>query len=171
LRQRGQTPSWHKGLAVAQIKAGFSVDNEKLKRLGVVDPRSKNSMALFKSGALTSDERLYLSLWGSPLLKTVSMEAKRKIVTAGSPIDEAYFIISGSLLATAGSDIYRLGPGSVVGLAEGIVNKPSAVTVVTVSPVQAHIIPFHKIDNIIALLPLEVKSILLTIIKRTLALP
>lgn len=156
---------------MAQIKAGFSVDNEKLKRLGVVDPRSKNSMTLFKSGALTSDERLYLSLWGSPLLKTVSMEAKRKIVTAGSPIDEAYFIISGSLLATAGSDIYRLGPGSVVGLAEGIVNKPSAVSVMTVSTVQAHIIPFHKIDNIIALLPLEVKSILLTIIKRTLALP
>jgi hypothetical protein len=36
--------------------------------------------------------------------------------------------------------------------------------------VQARLIPFHKVDSIISLLPKEMKAILQTIVKRTLAL-
>jgi CRP-like cAMP-binding protein len=80
-------------------------------------------------------------------------------------------IISGSLVGVEGDNIYRLGPGAVLGLAEGIINRPSKMSVITATPVQARLIPFHKIDAVISLLPKEVKGILQTIVKRTLALP
>jgi hypothetical protein len=57
-----------------------------------------------------------------------------------------------------------------LGLAEGVINRPSQMTVITTTSVQAQLIPFHKIDTIISLLPKEVKGILHTIVKRTLAL-
>ena len=123
------------------------------------------------TGKLSGDERLFLGLYESPILSTILFEPKRKIITAGKPIEDAYLIIDGSLLGSEGSDLYRLGPGSVLGLAEGIINKPSKMNVITVSHVQAKIIPLHKIDAIIGILPTELRAMLMTIIKRTLALP
>jgi len=123
------------------------------------------------TGKLSGDERLFLGLYGSPILSTILFEPKRKIIFAGKPIEDAYLIIDGSLLGSEGSDLYRLGPGSVLGLAEGIINKPSKMNVITVSHVQAKIIPLHKIDAIIGILPTELRAMLMTIIKRTLALP
>ena len=120
---------------------------------------------------LSGDERLFLGLYESPILSTILFEPKRKIISAGKPIEDAYLIIDGSLLGSEGSDLYRLGPGSVLGLAEGIINKPSKMNVITVSHVQAKIIPLHKIDAIIGILPTELRAMLMTIIKRTLALP
>ena len=123
------------------------------------------------TGKLSGDERLFLGLYESPILSTILFEPKRKIISAGKPIEDAYLIIDGSLLGSEGSDLYRLGPGSVLGLAEGIINKPSKMNVITVSHVQAKIIPLHKIDAIIGILPTELRAMLMTIIKRTLALP
>jgi hypothetical protein len=127
-------------------------------------------MEMVRSKLLTSDQRLFLSLWGSNLLKTVLFEPKKKIITAGNVVEEGYLIISGSLVGIEGDHIYRLGPGAVLGLAEGVINRPSQMTVITTTSVQAQLIPFHKIDTIISLLPKEVKGILHTIVKRTLAL-
>jgi hypothetical protein len=157
-------------LHVPNLRASFAVDSDRLKSFGIIDPRSAHTLEIFKSGLLTSDERLYLSLWGSSLLSSISFEPKRKIIAAGEIVDQAYLIVSGTLVGTEGDDIYRFGPGSVLGLAEGIVNKPSKYSVITVTAVQARVIPLHRIDAIVAKLPLEVRSILQTIIKRTLAL-
>lgn len=153
------------------LRASFAVDSDRLKSFGILDPRSANALEIFKSGKLTSDERLYLSLWGSPLLSSITFEPKRKIITAGETIEQAYLIVSGTLVGTQGDDIYRFGPGAVLGLAEGVINQPSKYSVITVSAVQARVIPLHRIDSIVAKLPLEVRSIMQTVIKRTLALP
>jgi len=120
--------------------------------------------------SLSSDQRLFLSLWGSSLLKTTAFEPKKKIIAAGSLVEEGYLIISGSLVGVEGEQIYRFGPGAVLGLAEGMINRPSKMTVVTTTAVQARLIPFHKVDSIMSLLPKEMKAILQTIVKRTLAL-
>ena len=79
-------------------------------------------------------------------------------------------IVSGSLVGVQGEQIYRFGPGAVLGLAEGIINRPSKISVVTTTAVQARLIPFHKVDTVISLPPNEMKGILQTIVKRTLAL-
>ena len=152
------------------MSSSFAIDLEKLKSLGINDPRSAAALEMILDKSLTSDQRLFLSLWGSHLLKTVLFEPKNKIITAGSLVEEGYLIISGSLVGIEDDHIYRLGPGAVLGLAEGVINRPSKMTVITATSVQARLIPFHKIDSVISLLPKEVRGILYTIVKRTLAL-
>jgi len=96
---------------LSQVTSSFAIDLEKLKSLGINDPRSKAAMEMVRSKLLTSDQRLFLSLWGSNLLKTVLFEPKKKIITAGNVVEEGYLIISGSLVGIEGDHIYRLGPG------------------------------------------------------------
>jgi len=155
---------------LSKVSSSFTVDLEKLKSLGIIDPRSVAGLKLIKSKSLSSDQRLFLSLWGSTLLKTIIFEPKKKIIAAGSLVEEGYLIISGSLVGVEGEQIYRFGPGAVLGLAEGIINHPSKMSVITTTAVHVRLIPFHKVDAIISLLPKEMKAILQTIVKRTLAL-
>ncbi len=155
---------------MSQVSSSFAIDLEKLKSLGITDPRTAAALDLIQSKSLSSDQRLFLSLWGSSLLKTTAFEPKKKIIAAGSLVEEGYLIISGSLVGVEGEQIYRFGPGAVLGLAEGMINRPSKMTVVTTTAVQARLIPFHKVDSIMSLLPKEMKAILQTIVKRTLAL-
>lgn len=152
------------------VSASFGLDLERLRGLGITDPRSTDAMKILQSGQLGSDERLFLSLWGSKHLNTAFFEPKKRIFKAGAAVEEAYIVTSGSVVALSSGKVFRFGPGSVLGLAEGLMNKPSEMTVVTTTTVQAKVIPFHKIDSVIAKLPSEVKAILETILKRTLAI-
>ena len=88
-----------------EFSATFEIDVEHLHALGVVDPNSPKSMDIFASGQLSSNERLYFSLWGSKLLSTASFEAKKKILQQGEDVAVAYFIVSGSLLAVKDQQI------------------------------------------------------------------
>lgn len=107
---------------------------------------------------------------GQQFLSTASFEAKKKIFQQGEDVAVAYFIVSGSLLAVNGQIIERLGPGSVLCLAEGLAGLPAPKTVVTVTPVQARIIPLHKVDHMVPNLPHAIRQTIRTTVKRTLAL-
>lgn len=155
---------------MTQLSASFQIDVEHLHALGVVDPNSAKSLSIFASGQLSSNERLYFSLWGSKLLSTTSFEAQKKIFQKGEDIAVAYFVVSGSLLAIDGQHIERLGPGSVLCLAEGLAGLPAPKTVVSVTPVQARIIPLHKVDHMVPNLPNAIRQIIRTTVRRTLAL-
>jgi CRP-like cAMP-binding protein len=156
---------------LSQVSSSFTIDIEKFLSLGINDPRTIAGLDLIKSKSLSSDQRLFLSLWSSTRLKTIILEPKKKIITAGSLLEEGYLITNGSLVGVEGEQIYRFGPGAVLGLAEGIINHPSKMSVITTTAVQARLIPFHKVDTIVSFLPKEMKAILQTIVKRTLALP
>ena len=152
------------------VSASFEVDVQHLHDLGVVDPTSARSLEIFTSGQLNSNERLYFSLWGSKLLSTVSFEAKKKLFAKGEEVSVAYFIVSGNLLAIDGEVIERLGPGSVICLAEGLAGLPSQKTVITVNPVQARIIPLHKVDSFVPHLPQALRDTIRTNVMRTLGI-
>ena len=155
---------------MSQVISSFAIDLEKLKQFGITDVRSVAARDLIRSKSLSSDQRLFLSLLGSTLLKTALFEPKKRIISAGSLVEEGYLIVSGSLVGVEDEKIYRFGPGAVLGLAEGMINQTSKISVVTTTAVQARVIPFHKVDAIVSLLPKEMRGILQTIIKRTLAL-
>ena len=155
---------------MTESSANFEIDIENLHALGVVDPNSPKSLEIFSSGQLTSNERLYFSLWGSKLLSTASFDAKKKIYQEGEDIAVAYFIVSGNLLAIIGNQIERLGPGSVLCLAEGLAGLTAPKTVVTVTPVQARIIPLHKVDHMVPNLPDAIRQIIRTTVKRSLGM-
>ena len=102
------------------VSAAFAVNIEHLHALGVVDPYSEQSLQLYHSGKLNANERLYFSLWGSSELSTSLIRARTRFAKQGEPVSSAYFIIKGAALGVKDDEIYRLGPGSVIGLAEGV---------------------------------------------------
>ncbi|MEY2948225.1 MAG: hypothetical protein RL084_1622 [Pseudomonadota bacterium] len=148
----------------------FSVESEKLGKLGVNFLRSSDGAAALKSGLLKGEERLYLSLLGTPLLNATLILPGKKIIEAGHQFEDAYFLVNGEVQIQQGEKSFRLGAGSVLGLAEGMVGLASRYTAIALTSVQVKMIPFHKVDSIVKVLPPELRAILVTIIKRNLAL-
>ena len=153
------------------VSATFAVNIEHLHALGVVDPYSEQSLKLYHSGKLNANERLYFSLWGSSELSTSLIRAKTRFAKEGETVSSAYFIIKGAALGLKGDEIYRLGPGSVIGLAEGIAGIDYAMTVVAVSAVQVRVMPMGSINLLIQNMASGLRGIIRSIVMRTLKLP
>ena len=117
-------------------------------------------MELYRSGKLTSDERLYFTLWGSSHLNSSLISDQTRIATTGQPVTTVCVVI----------EVYRLGPGSVIGLAEGLAHLPYSMTVVTVSKVQVRLFAMHKINALLDRTPNAFKSIMRTTVMRTLGI-
>jgi hypothetical protein len=62
----------------------FSVESEKLGKLGVNFLRSSDGAAALKSGLLKGEERLYLSLLGTPLLNATLILPGKKSLKQGA---------------------------------------------------------------------------------------
>ena len=146
----------------------FTVDTDRLSKYKNNFLKSSSGLDAIQSGELSSDERLFLALLDTNLLNANMVPAEKKIISSGEEFDEAYFITSGEVRATRADKTFFLGPGAVLGLAEGMVGLPSRFTLTAQTALQVKIIPFHKVDNIVHQLPPELKSILVTIIKRNL---
>ena len=147
----------------------FAVDSEKLSKYETHFLKSKEGSDAISAGELKGEERLFLALMNTHLLNTTMFLPQKSLIKAGEQFDEAYFLVSGEVQIKQGEKIYKLGAGSVLGLSEGMVGMPSRYTATTLSSIQVKIIPFHKVDAIMNVLPPEVKAILVTIIKRNLA--
>lgn len=147
----------------------FAVDSEKLSRFGTNFLKSKEGSDAISAGELKGEERLFLSLLNTHLLNTTMYLPHKSLIKAGEQFDEAYLLVSGEVQIKQGEKNYKLGAGSVLGLSEGMVGLPSRYTVTTISSIQVKIIPFHKVDAMMNVLPPELKAILVTIIKRNLA--
>jgi CRP-like cAMP-binding protein len=81
------------------VTGQFQVDIEHLHALGISDPYSNDIMAIYTSGKLTSNERLYFSQWSSKFFNTISFTAKSKILSEGQELSDAYFVVKGEMLA------------------------------------------------------------------------
>jgi CRP-like cAMP-binding protein len=152
------------------VGSGFEVSTAHLKALGVTDPYSSTSLETYKSGSLSSDERLYFTLWGSRLLKAVAFDAKSRVAQAGLPVHAAYFIVSGRLLAVDGKKVHRIGPGGVIGVAEAAAGLPFSKSYVAVEPVEARVIDAAAIASAIKQCPTGLKGLIRTITMRTLGI-
>ena len=146
----------------------FSVDVDRLSKYKNNFLKSGQGMDAIQSGALSSDERLFLALLDTNLLNANLVPAKKTIISSGQEFDDAYFVTSGEVRATRADKTFLLGPGAVLGLAEGMVGLPSRYTLTAHTALQVKVIAFHKVDNIVHQLPPELKSILVSIIKRNL---
>ena len=81
----------------------------------------------------------------------------------------AALVLSGEIQIAQKEKSYKLGAGSVIGLSEGMVGLASKFTATAITSVKVKIIPFHRVDAVIKVLPPELRAILVTIIKRNLA--
>ena len=152
------------------VASQYEVSLEKLASLGVSDPYSLASLQIYASGKLSSDERLYFTLWGCQHLSAANFNAKQPLATRGAEVSAAYFIVRGRLLGVEGERIYRLGPGSVIGLAEGLAHLPYSMSVVCVTDVEARLLPIAQVDRLVPRMPLALRGIMRSAVVRTLKL-
>ncbi len=148
----------------------FEVGTDHLHALGVMDPYSSQSMALYQSGRMTSEERLYFALWGSSRLDSSFVEARARLCAEGEPVRSAYFLVKGEALGLRDGVAHRLGPGSVIGLAEGLDGRGFSMTVMAVSDCQLRVFPMPAITALVRVLPTGLRAILRSAVMRTLAL-
>lgn len=152
------------------IAASFAVNIEHLHALGVRDPYSEQSLELYHSGKLNANERLYFSLWGSSELSSSLIRAKTRFARKGEAVSSAYFVIKGSVLGVKDGEIYRLGPGSVIGLAEGVGGQAHCMDAIAVDDVQVRVFPIYAISKLVKGMPPGLRGILRSTVMRTLQL-
>ncbi len=147
----------------------FSLDTERLWKLGPNFLQSKDGQNALASGSLNGGDRLFIALASSTLLNTTLLLPGQKIIQVGEQFEDAYLLLSGEVQILKNDKSYKLGAGSVIGLSEGMVGLASKFSATALTSVQVKIIPFHRVDNVIKNLPAELRAILVTIIKRNLA--
>lgn len=147
----------------------FSLDTERLWKLGPNFLQSKDGQNALASGSLNGGDRLFMALASSTLLNTTLLLPGQKIIQVGDQFEDAYLVLSGEVQIEQNDKSYRLGAGSVIGLSEGMVGLASKFSATVLTSVQVKIIPFHRVDTVIKVLPTELRAILVTIIKRNLA--
>ena len=154
---------------MSENKLCFSVDADKLGKLNRNFLKSSEGAQAIREGQFQSEERLYLSLLDTELLNSKLVIPQKRLIVAGESFKEAYFLVAGEVQIHHGPKAYRLGAGSVLGLAEGLVGLPSRFTATAIGSVQIKVLPFFKVESIVKTLPPELRSILVTIVKRNLA--
>ena len=150
-------------------KLKFSIDTERLWKLGPNFLQSKDGQNALASGSLKGEDRLFMALASSSLLNTTLFLPGKKIIQLGEQFEDAYLLLSGEIQIVQNDKSYKLGAGSVIGLSEGMVGLPSKFSATALTSVQVKMIPFHRVDTVIKVLPPELCAILVTIIKRNLA--
>ncbi|MEY2776268.1 MAG: hypothetical protein RLY30_366 [Pseudomonadota bacterium] len=124
----------------------FGINTQKLDRIGALVRIESDSAQLkqYEDAALTSEERLYTKIWSSNLLKTGFFTRGEVILTRGAPIREAHVIIQGQVVVDQGDRAVLMGPGCVLGLAEGLAGLPSRWTATADGLLNTRLIPIER---------------------------
>lgn len=109
-----------------------------------MDAQNTHTLKGFDRAELSTEERLFFRILSSSLLRTGVFEQGRKLATAGEAVDMAHVITTGQVMASNTQGQFILGPGSVIGLAEGLAQAPSRWDVVAQSTVNTRIIPIER---------------------------
>lgn len=105
--------------------AKFSVDRKIFQDLSLSEAKLKSSTDFFDKKNLTSQERLFFRVWGDVSLKLGVFEPGKIIQKIGEVPGFAYIITLGEAVASDTKNEYQFGPGSVIGLAEGLCDQKS----------------------------------------------
>jgi hypothetical protein len=124
----------------------FGINTQRLDRIGALVRIESDAVQLkqYEDAALTSEERLYTKIWSSNMLKTGFYTRGEVILIKDAPIREAHIIIQGQVIVDLGLGPVFMGPGCVLGLAEGLAGLPSRWTVTADSLLNTRLIPIER---------------------------
>ena len=149
----------------------FTIDMERLKALGIVDPKSKAAHEAYDHHELSSAERLFFKLWGNDLLKSGVFQPGQKIAERGEHPVFAHVVVSGEVIATDDKGGHLFGPGSVFGLAEGLADLTYQWDAVARTVVMTRHIPMDRALREVRRLNAGLKGICRFTTMRVLGLP
>ena len=124
----------------------FSLDPSRFEELSLVSG-STDRLEFFNDERLSGQQRLFFQVWASQVLQVGVLGAGHTLTQAGEIPLYGYVTTSGEarrLPVSENSQELLLGPGSVLGLAEGLAGIPSLYTVEAVSTVNCKVIPINE---------------------------
>ncbi|MFM1926114.1 MAG: hypothetical protein RIT44_1920 [Pseudomonadota bacterium] len=122
----------------------FGINMQKLLRLGALDPAQLPETSAQQADKLSSEEHLFCRLWSSDMMRSHIFNKGTLLMEQGQPIQEAMVIFQGQAIATCGDTQFHLGPGAVIGLAEGLSGQASKWRVTSDSVVHTRSIPIAQ---------------------------
>ena len=127
----------------------FSLDRSVFEELSLVSG-STDRHEFFNDERLSGQQRLFFQVWASQVLQSGVLGAGHTLTQSGEIPLYGYVMTSGEarrLPVSENSQELLLGPGSVLGLAEGLAGIPSLYTVEAISTVHCKVI---SIDEAVA---------------------
>ena len=124
----------------------FSLDRSVFEELSLVSG-STDRLEFFNDERLSGQQRLFFQVWASQVLQVGVLGAGHTLTQAGEIPLYGYVTTSGEarrLPVSENSQELLLGPGSVLGLAEGLAGIPSLYTVEAISTVHCKVIPINE---------------------------
>ena len=97
----------------------FHVDRAALDRLSP-SATTEERLAFFNERNLSGPQRLLYKIWASRALSTVVFRPEQTIQYSGEVPHSAYVVVSGQVKVIDNDRQFVLGPGAVIGLAEGL---------------------------------------------------
>ncbi len=121
----------------------FSLDRSVFEELSLVSGSTERH-DFFDDNRLSGQQRLFFQVWASQALQVGVFGSGHALTKAGEVPTYGYVITSGQarrLPVSEDSEELTLGPGSVLGLAEGLAGIPAIHTVEAISSVNCKVIP------------------------------
>ena len=106
-------------------KTKFAIDRQTFEELSLTEAKLKSATDFFNKKNLTSQERLFYRVWADDQLKLGVFEPGKVIQKKGEVPGLAFVITMGEAVTYDNDHEYQLGPGSVIGLAEGLCEEKS----------------------------------------------
>ena len=125
-------------------QAKFEINRDLYKELSLADARLKSTIDLFEKKEMSSQERLFFKIWASDELKLGVFEKGQVVIKKGETPGLAYAVTLGEIETFDSDNHYNLGPGSVIGLAEGLAEVPSKYEYRVKEFVNCKIIPLPR---------------------------
>jgi CRP-like cAMP-binding protein len=122
----------------------FGVDLERIAALGLIGAGTLKAREAYDRLGLSSADRLYHELASDLTLGMAAFSAGDRVAQAGEDVINAHIIRSGVLEVEADGRVMRIGPGSVIGLAEGLALHKHRMTVTAITDVSAAVIPIYR---------------------------
>ena len=152
-------------------KVNFEVSTRHLAEMGALTPGSVSWQEACDRLGLSSEERLYCSLAKTTSLQTCIFGEGQMLGVAGLEVGAAYIVMVGCVELVAGSSKFMVGPGSVIGLAEGLAMLPHTWTATARSSVvSALVIQLHSALSVLSRANPGLKGIERCTVMRTLDL-
>tara|TARA_E500000178_G_C17036221_1_gene763503 strand:+ start:5465 stop:5953 length:489 start_codon:yes stop_codon:yes gene_type:complete len=122
----------------------FSISRELYEELSLTESKLKSTLDYFNKKNMTSQERLFFKVWADEDLKLGVFEKGQLLLKKGEVPGLAFVITLGQVETSDDKHEYILGPGSVVGLAEGLAEEPCRYEFRAMEFVNCKIIPMPR---------------------------
>lgn len=119
----------------------FGVNTQKLQELGVLHLKGVAEADALEGNRLSSEEHLFCRLWASNQLRGELFTKGDRLMRRGEQPEFAHILFKGQALVSTGDEEFLIGPGAVIGLAEGLTGAPALWDVRAASLLMTRIIP------------------------------